>query len=87
MPKISRKLVTVLVLSVLVWFISGFIQAFIGYTDYFNGYYGCSLTGYPIALCISGNTMLVWLVSGVNILIWFGFLRLLWQMANPTKVS
>ncbi len=77
MPKISKRMVGILALSVLVWFVSGFIQVFLGWSESFMGYRGCNLTGFPIALCILGNDGLVWAVSIANILIWFVVLQFL----------
>lgn len=74
----KRFLVT-LGISVGAWGISGVVQALIGFSDYFTIFHSCSLTGYPIALCISSNDQIkVVLVSGVNIVLWFWVIHLFW---------
>lgn len=66
-------------LSVGLWLVSGLIQALVGFSDYFTVFHKCSLTGYPIALCISSNDQTkVVLVSIVNIAIWFWGIHLFW---------
>lgn len=67
-------------LSVVVWLVSGLIQALIGFSDYFTIFHKCSLTGYPIALCISSNNQIkVILVSIINVVIWFWVLHFVWK--------
>jgi len=68
----KKRFFLTLGLSILVWVISGVIQAVIGFSDYFTIFHKCSLTGYPIALCISSNNQVkVVLVSVVNVVFWF----------------
>lgn len=73
MVKFSKKRFFItLGLSVGVWFLSGFIQALTGFSDYFTVFHKCSLTGYPIALCVPSNDqMKTVLISGINVFIWF----------------
>lgn len=67
-------------LSVIIWAISGVVQALIGFSDYFTVFHKCSLTGYPIALCISSNNLVkVSLVSASNIIFWFWVLHFVWK--------
>ncbi len=75
----KRFLVT-LGVSVVVWVVSGVVQAFVGFSNYFSIFHSCSLTGYPIALCISNNdpTKVVF-VSFANIIIWFWVLHFAWN--------
>jgi len=75
----KRFLIT-LGLSMVVWVISGIVQALVGFSNYFTIFHSCSLTGYPIALCISSNDQIkVVLVSGVNIVLWFWVLHFAWN--------
>ena len=67
-------------LSILVWVISGIVQALIGFSGYFTIFHSCSLTGYPISLCISSNDQTkVTLISAVNIIFWFWVLHFAWN--------
>lgn len=75
----KRFLIT-LGVSVVVWLVSGMTQALIGFSDYFSIFHSCSLTGYPIALCVSSNDQTkVVLISVVNIIIWFWVLHFAWN--------
>lgn len=75
----KRFLIT-LGISVMVWLISGVIQALLGFSNYFTVFHSCSLTGYPIALCISSNDQAkVVLVSVANIIVWFWVIHLFWN--------
>lgn len=68
----KKRFFVTLGLSVVVWLVSGLIQALTGFSNYFTVFHKCSLTGYPIALCISSNDQIkVVLVSIANIIIWF----------------
>ncbi len=74
-----KRFFVTLGLSVVVWVMSGVIQAIIGFSNYFTIFHSCSLTGYPIALCISSNDQIkVILVSGVNIILWFWVIHFFW---------
>ncbi len=75
----KRFLVT-LGLGILIWVISGILQAVTGFSNYFTIFHACSLTGYPIALCISNNdSVKITLVSLINIVIWFWVLHFGWE--------
>ncbi len=75
----KRFLIT-LGLSISVWLVSGLVQAVTGFSSYFTVFHKCSLTGYPIALCISSNDQIkVVLVSVANIIIWFWVIHLFWS--------
>ena len=51
----KKRFFLTLGLSILIWLVSGAIQAMVGFSDYFKISHACSLTGYPIAFCISNN--------------------------------
>lgn len=75
-----KRFFVTLGVSVGVWLVSGIVQAFTGFSNYFTIFHSCSLTGYPIALCISSNDQIkVILVSGVNIIFWFWGLHFVWN--------
>ncbi len=75
----KKRFFVTLGISVGVWVVSGVIQALTGFPQYFTVFHKCSLTGYPIALCLSSNDQIkVVLVSGANILIWFWIIHLFW---------
>lgn len=77
---LKRFLIT-LGISVGIWIISGIIQALTGFSNYFTIFHSCSLTGYPIALCISSNDqMKIILISGVNIILWFWILHFVFNL-------
>lgn len=77
----KKRFFVTLGLSIGVWVISGVIQAITGFADYFTVFHRCSLTGYPIALCISSNDQIkVTLVSIVNVAIWFWVIHLFWKL-------
>lgn len=87
MKDFSRKrfLIT-LGLSVVIWIISGLIQALTGFSSYFTIFHKCTLTGYPIALCILSNDLIkISLISIVNILFWFLVVNLLWNWFKKSK--
>ncbi len=76
----KKRFLVTLGLSILVWVISGILQAVTGFSNYFTIFHSCSLTGYPIALCISSNdSMKANLISLVNIVIWFWVLHFSWK--------
>jgi len=76
----KKRFLVTLGLSILIWLVSGVIQAMVGFSDYFKISHACSLTGYPIALCISNNNLAkVNLISLVNITIWFWVLHFAWK--------
>jgi len=67
-------------LSILVWLSSGIVQAITGFSNYFTVFHACSLTGYPIALCVSNNDEAkVVLISLTNIVLWFWGIHLFWK--------
>lgn len=75
----KKRFLITLGISVVVWLVSGLVQMLTGFSDYFTVFHKCSLTGYPIALCISSNDQTkVILVSIVNIAIWFWVIHLFW---------
>ncbi|TSC88627.1 MAG: Uncharacterized protein G01um10147_123 [Microgenomates group bacterium Gr01-1014_7] len=75
-----KKFFIILGVSVGVWILSGILQAFTGFSDYFTVTQKCSLTGYPIAQCISSNNQTkIALISVINILFWFWVIHLLWK--------
>lgn len=80
MLKSMKRFLLTLGLSVVIWIVSGILQAFIQFTNYFTVFHSCSLTGYPIALCISSNNQVkIVLVSVVNIVLWFWVIHLFWN--------
>ena len=75
----KKRFLVTLGLSVGTWVISGVIQALAGFSNYFTVFHSCSLTGYPIALCVSSNDQAkVILISVVNIALWFWIIHLFW---------
>lgn len=75
-----KRFFVTLGLSVVVWLGSGLVQALTGFSNYFTVFHRCSLTGYPIALCISSNDQTkITLVSIINIVIWFWVLHFAWN--------
>lgn len=75
----KKRFFITLGLSVVVWVVSGIVQALTGFSDYFTIFHKCSLTGYPIALCVSSNNQAkIVLISIVNVVIWFWVIHLFW---------
>jgi len=73
----EKSLIVVLVLSIVIWFISGIIQACIelfvyGYIMYSFFGAGCIVTGYPFAVCANEFDNTHYVYSIINILFWFG---------------
>jgi len=82
----KKRFFITLGLSVGIWLVSGFIQALIGFSDYFSIFHKCSLAGYPIALCISSNSQAkIVLTSFVNIIFWFWVIHLFWSWFNKSR--
>ena len=82
----KKRFFITLGLSVGIWLISGFIQAWIGFSDYFTVFHTCSLTGYPISLCVSSNNqIMIASVSVINIFIWFWIIHLFWGWFEKSK--
>lgn len=75
----KKRFFITLGLSVVVWGASGVLQGLLGFSNYFTVFHSCSLTGYPIALCVSSNDQAkVILVSVVNIILWFWVMHFIW---------
>ena len=82
----KKRFFVTLGLSGLIWMVSGVVQALIGFSEYFTVFHKCSLTGYPIALCLPSNDQIkVVLFSGINILIWFWVIHLFWGWFQKRK--
>lgn len=69
--------------SVVVWLVSGIIQL-VTQPDKISGFFSfggsCEITGYPIALCVSSNDNVKFiLIALVNIILWFWILHFLWK--------
>ncbi len=76
----KKRFFLTLGLSILVWVMSGVLQAVTGFSNYFTIFHACSLTGYPIALCISSNdSVKINLISLTNIIFWFCVLHFIWK--------
>lgn len=74
-----KRFFVTLGLSVGIWMVSMMVQGITGFSDYFNVFGKCSLTGYPIPLCIqSNNQFKMALISLLNITIWFWIIHLFW---------
>lgn len=78
----KKRFLVTLGLSILIWVVSGLIQALTNKGEFGSYVFGtgCELTGYPISLCISINDRTKFiLVSIANILIWFWVLHFGWK--------
>ncbi len=80
MLKFSKKrfLIT-LVLSVLVWVVTVFVQAVsesVKYVAFFTQS-KCSATGYPVNFCINGSPE--FFIYLINIFFWFWIIHLFWR--------
>lgn len=69
-------------ISMVIWLISGAIQLVVQ-QDMTFGFFSfggsCEITGYPIALCVSSNNNIKFLlVSLINIILWFWVIHLFW---------
>ncbi|MBI4038389.1 hypothetical protein HY384_00355 [Candidatus Daviesbacteria bacterium] len=81
-----KKFFITLGLSILVWVISGILQAVTGFSSYFTVFHSCSLTGYPIALCLSStDSVKVTLISVANVIVWFWVLHFVWNWFDKRK--
>lgn len=82
----KKRFLITLGLSIVVWLGSGVIQALTGFEDYFKIFSSCTLTGYPIALCISSNNQSrVVLITITNILLWFWIIHLITGFFTSVK--
>lgn len=82
----KKRFFITLGLSVLVWGISGVIQALTGFSNYFTVFHSCSLTGYPIALCLSSNDQYkVILAAFANVIFWFWVIHLFWGWFQKSR--
>lgn len=79
----KKRFLITLGLSVGVWSVSGVVQLLVQQDNTFGFFsFGgsCEITGYPIALCISSNDNLRFiLISLVNIALWFWLLHFAWN--------
>lgn len=79
-----------LVLSVVIWLLSGIVQLVVQQDRTFGFFsFGgsCEITGYPIALCISSNDNVKFmLISLVNIMLWFWVIHLFWTWFDKRTV-
>lgn len=78
----KKRFFITLGLSVVVWLVSGLIQALTNKGEFGSYVFGtgCELTGYPIALCISSNDKVkFFLVIIANIVLWFWVIHLFWH--------
>ncbi len=68
----KKRFFITLGISIVIWLLSGLVQAIVGFSNYFTVFHQCSLTGYPIAVCLSSNNQIkVITISFVNIALWF----------------
>ena len=84
MPGFSKKrFFLTLGLSILVWVVSNFIQLF--NPNYWPAGFSllggsCTVTGYPVALCLPGyEKAKILLVYLINIIFWFWVLHFAWN--------
>lgn len=75
----SKKSLTIIILSVAIWIGSGIIQFMVS----FNPYLSCTLTGFPIALCLNSESRLkIISIYIANIAFWF---MLIWGILALIK--
>lgn len=78
-----KRFFVTLGVAVGVWVVSGIVQLIIQ-EDTVSGLFSfggsCEITGYPIALCISSNNQMKFiLISITNIILWFWVIHLFWN--------
>ena len=79
----KKRFFITLGLSILIWVVTNFIQLF--NSNYWPTGFSllgssCTVTGYPIALCLAGyEKFKLILVYLVNILFWFWVLHFVWK--------
>lgn len=76
-------------LSIAVWLASGLFQALTNKGEFGSYIFGtgCELTGYPVALCISNNDRVKFLlVIFANVLLWFWVIHLFWKWFEKRTV-
>ncbi|KKQ67319.1 MAG: hypothetical protein US86_C0001G0246 [Candidatus Daviesbacteria bacterium GW2011_GWA2_38_24] len=75
-----KRFFLTLLLSIIIWFISAIIQAFVTAPKYIGTFSrGCQVTGYPIDICdFNFPNVSPAVVIGINIFIWFWVIHLFW---------
>lgn len=85
----KRRFFVTLGLSILIWLVSGVVQLLVQQDTTlalfsFGG--SCEITGYPIALCISNNDDIKFLlISFANIMLWFWVLHFGWKWFDKRR--
>lgn len=79
----KKRFFITLGLSVVIWLGSGILQLLIQQDQTFGFFsFGgsCEITGYPVALCISSNDNVKFiLISLINMVFWFWVIHLFWN--------
>ncbi|OGG31315.1 hypothetical protein A3A63_04175 [Candidatus Gottesmanbacteria bacterium RIFCSPLOWO2_01_FULL_46_9] len=79
----KKSFVVILILSVIIWIVSGIIQFMIS----FNPYSSCALTGFPMASCLnSASKLRIICIYIFNIVFWFLVIWCIWKVLKKKKL-
>lgn len=82
----KKSFVVILILSIIFWIISAFLQGFLGTLFNFNLLAGsCQVTGYPLAFCINSYGGLPIGYYLLNIMLWFVIIWGIWKVLQKSK--
>lgn len=77
----KKELFIIFLVSVVLWFVSGFIYGLIEYFRHFQITGSCDLTGFPISKCTSEferDTFYSTLI--INLILWLVFTLIVWKI-------